>query len=179
MRNLAIAVLLAISAAASAQQRPMSEMQGGCDDYSWNMVREFQLIGTSPITVAALAAPVDEPGWTALDRRLELRLQPAAEVELLAEPGRRHDGAEGSRFAGFVPLTVPRISSYRISSNQRLWIEVIGPSGAVKSNKFEMQAGCEKLVKSVAFALQPDTQYWIQLSGSPVPDPVLLITLDR
>jgi hypothetical protein len=42
-----------------------------------------------------------------------------------------------------------------------------------------MQADCEKLRKSVAFRLEPEVDYWIQLSGSPSETPILLITLDR
>jgi hypothetical protein len=49
----------------------------------------------------------------------------------------------------------------------------------VTSSKFEMQTGCDKLVKSVAFRLEQDTDYWLQLSGSLAPEPMLLITLDR
>jgi hypothetical protein len=42
-----------------------------------------------------------------------------------------------------------------------------------------MQPGCDKLHKSVAFRLEPDVDYWIQISGSPTANAVLLITLDR
>ena len=76
-------------------------------------------------------------------------------------------------------LYVPRRATYRISSDQRLWIDVVGPAGVVESSKFAMQTGCAKLVKSVAFTLDPEIGYWIQLTGSPVREPMLLITLDR
>jgi hypothetical protein len=76
-------------------------------------------------------------------------------------------------------LYVPRSGAYRISSDQRLWIDVVGPDGVVKSSRFAMQIGCAKLVKSVAFRLDPEIGYWIQLTGSPVREPMLLITLDR
>jgi len=42
-----------------------------------------------------------------------------------------------------------------------------------------MQPGCDKLHKSVAFRLEPETDYWIQLSGSPAAQAVLLITPDH
>jgi hypothetical protein len=60
-----------------------------------------------------------------------------------------------------------------------LWIDVVSPAGVVKSSRFAMQAGCSKLVKSVAFKLEPEIGYWIQLTGSPAREATLLITLDR
>ena len=74
---------------------------------------------------------------------------------------------------------MPRSGTYRVSANQRLWIEVVGPSEAVTSTKFTMQMGCEALRKSVVFPLEPETDYWIELSGSPTADPALLVTPDR
>jgi hypothetical protein len=114
-------------------------------------------------------------GYAPLDRRLDLTLQPRSEVKLPEKPG-REPGADS--YAGLLLLRVPRISTYRISSNQRLRIDVIGPRGVVSSSKFAMQPGCDKLHKSVAFSLEPETDYWIQLSGSPAAQAVLLITPD-
>ena len=150
---------------------------GGCADYAWDMKREFFLLGAPPLSVDTLAEPAEDARFTPLDRPILAGLRPQAEVKLLAQPGRDHGAA--AKHAGLMRLVVPRVSTYRISSDQRLWIEVIGPQGAVKSSKFEMQTGCDKLVKSVAFRLEQDTTYWLQLAGSPVREPMLLITLDR
>jgi len=178
MRSVFAFVLLIASVCAPADERaPESDMQGGCDTYKWNMTREFNLLHATPWMLTAQQARDDEARWTPLDRRLELTLAPQAQVRLLTQPGRSHDAT--SSYAGLLKVIVPRTSTYRISANQRLWIEVVGPDGVVKSSKFQMRTGCDKLVKSVAFALEPDVVYWVQLTGSPVPDPVLLITLDR
>lgn len=180
MRPAIALILLAMSAGAWAEQQgdtAGSDAAQGCDTYTWNMAREFQLLKATPWALQALKARDGQARFTPLDRRLEMTLAPQAQVELLAQPRGAHDSAQA--YAGLTLLLVPRPASYRISSNQRLWIEVIGPQGPVPSSKFEMRTGCEKLVKSVVFELQPDTQYWLQVSGSPVPDPVLLITLDR
>jgi hypothetical protein len=171
---LLIAALLAARAAFAADPAMGS---GGCADYSWDMKREFFLLGTAPLSIAAVPARDEQARFTPLDRPFRVALRPQAEVGLLAEPGRSHDAA--ASHGGLLRLVVPRVSTYRISSDQRLWIDVVGPQGVVKSSKFEMQTGCDKLVKSVAFRLEQDTDYWLQLSGSPAREPMLLITLDR
>jgi len=175
MRRLTLLALLLVTQAATAAEPGMGS--GGCDDYAWDMKREFFLLGSAPLALAALPERAEAARFTPLDRPLKVALRSGNEVKLLAQPGRSHDAA--ASHAGLMPLIVPRTSTYRISSDQRLWIDVVGPDGVVKSSKFTMQTGCEKLVKSVAFKLEPQTAYWIQLTGSPVPEPMLLITLDR
>jgi hypothetical protein len=98
------------------------------------------------------------------------------QVKLQVAP--RREPAPDS-FAGVLKLRVPRAGTHRVSASQRLWIELVGPTGIVKSSRFAMQAGCEALRKSVVFPLEADTDYWVELSGSPTTDPVLLITPDR
>ena len=140
------------------------------------MAQELSLLAGAPIKLDALAAQTPEARPTPTDRPLELELQPMADLSLLVKPGREH---AADSFGGLLKLVVPRAASYRISSNRRLWIDVVGPEGVVRSSKFAMARDCGKLAKSVAFGLEPDTDYWIQLAGSPTRDAVLLITLDR
>jgi hypothetical protein len=175
MRLRVLLALLLLTGSASAAEP--GSTAGGCDDYEWDMTREMFLLGTAPVAVAALKARAGDARFTPLDRRLQVSLHPAGEVALSAPPGRAHDAA--ASYAGLMLLYVPRTGTYRISSDQRLWIDVVGPDGAVKSSKFAMQTGCAKLVKSVAFKLEPELGYWVQVTGSPVRDPMLLITLDR
>jgi hypothetical protein len=178
--KLLVLLLLVLGAGVACAADDHSDHQqspsGGCDAFTWNMAREFNLLRATPFAVEAVATRDTEAKFTPLDRRLDLTLKPAGEVKLLVPPGRE---ASAGSYAGLLPLLVPRISTYRISSDQRLWIDVVGPAGVIKSSKFDMQAGCDKLRKSVAFRLEPETQYWIQLSGSPLSNPVLLITLDH
>jgi len=158
-----------------AQDKPAAP-QDPCETFAWNMARELNLLRAVPIVVSALVEKNNEAREIPLDRRIDLKLPANSEVKLLVKP--HHEPAADS-YSGLLLMKVPRISTYRISTDQRLWMEVIGPEGAVQSSKFTMGASCKALHKSVAFPLQPDTEYWIQLSGSAVPDPVLLITLDR
>jgi len=147
-----------------------------CMKSGWDLVRELTLLRESAITVQALPAPAADAHAAALDRRLEVKLQPSSTVKLLAKP--RQEPAADS-YSGLLPLRVPRSSTYRISAGQRMWVEVIGPDGPVKSSKFANAPNCAVLHKSVAFPLQPDTAYWIQLSGSAKADAVLVVTLER
>lgn len=173
----ALLCFLVIGAAAAADDHSMhQESQDGCAAFSWNMGREFSLLLATPFAMEGLAVQDAEAKYVPLDRRIDLKLKPAAEVKLLTPPG-REPGANS--FAGLLQAHFPRTSTYRVSTDQRLWIDVIGPGGVVKSSKFEMQAGCDKLRKSVAFRLEPEVDYWIQISGSPTPTAILLITLDR
>jgi hypothetical protein len=174
--RLRVLLALALLAGPATAAEP-GAAAGGCDDYKWDMTREMSLLGTDPLAVTALKGRAEDARFTPLDRRLQVGLYPAGEVTLLAQPGRSHDAA--ASHAGLMLLYVPRTATYRISSDQRLWIDVVGPAGVVESGKFAMQTGCAKLVKSVAFKLDPEVGYWIQLTGSPVREPMLLITLDR
>ncbi len=175
MRLRAFLALLMLIGPAGAAEPDMGT--GGCDAYQWDMNREMFLLDSDPIAVAALKARAESARFTPLDRRLRVSLHPTGEVVLPAPPGRAHDAA--TSHAGLMLLYVPRSGAYRISSDQRLWIDVVGPDGEVKSSRFAMQTGCAKLVKSVAFQLEPEIAYWIQLTGSPAREPMLLITLDR
>ena len=171
MQRLWLVALLLLSCSARA-----ADPQDACEKYDWDMGREFGLLLSTPIKREALAQQIAEAAWTPADRPVEVALRPMAEVKLLAKPGREYTVES---FGGLLKLSVPRTAGYRISSNQRLWIDVIGPDGVVKSSKFTMQPACDKLRKSVAFRLEPDTDYWIQLSGNPTAEATLLITLDH
>jgi hypothetical protein len=140
------------------------------------MTREFELLRAPPIALTALAAADPQARTAPLAQRLDLTLLPSRQVKLQVAP--RREPALDS-FAGVLKLRVPRAGAYRVSASQRLWIELVGPAGVVKSSRFAMQAGCEALRKSVSFPLEADTDYWVELSGSPATDPVLVITPDR
>ncbi len=174
MRIAILLVALLAADVAAADDKPVA--QDPCDAFGWNMAREFDLMRASPIARAALAKQDHDAREVPLDRRLEVKLAPAGDVPLLVKPQRE---PAADTYSGLLMLKVPRIGTYRVSTDQRLWMEVIGPDGAVKSSKFANAPDCKVLHKSVAFRLQPDTEYWIQLSGSSVANAVVLITLDR
>jgi len=148
----------------------------GCDGFEWDMKREFELLRAQPSAVAALAAVVPDARFAPLEQRLDVALLPSKQVKLEVPP-RRDPGPD--TYAGLVRIRVPRTADYRLSASQRLWIEVFGPAGVVGSTKFTMSSTCETLRKSVVFPLEGETDYWIQLSGSPTAEAILLVTPDR
>ena len=74
--------------------------------------------------------------------------------------------------------SVKAAGTYRVSASERLWIEVVGPAGVVKSSKFAMEAGCESLRKSVAFPLEPETDYWIERDRTSAGYPIMVPVVD-
>jgi hypothetical protein len=111
-----------------------------------------------------------------LEQRLDVALLPTKHVKLEVAPRRE---APPDTHAGLVRVRVPRTAAYRVSASERLWIELVGPAGVVSSTRFTMSGTCETLRKSVAFPLEAETDYWMQLSGSPKAEAILLVTPDR
>ena len=176
MRTMLLTAALLLSTSATVLVADHQHAAGDCAHFSWNMTREFELLRAAPVALTALAGAEPEARLAPLEQRLDLRLLPSKQVKLQVAP--RREPAPDS-FAGLLKLRVKAAGTYRVSASQRLWIEVVGPAGAVKSSKFAMEAACESLRKSVAFPLEPETDYWIELSGSSTSDPVVLITTDR
>lgn len=148
----------------------------GCETYPWEMNREWSLMLTDPIPRLASLFADPEARNMPLDRRVLMKLHPKDQVKFQAAPEKA--GKEGS-YAGMLPIQLPYSKSYRISSTRPLWFDVVGPNGVVKSSKFAMALGCERLVKTVVFKLESDTVYWLQLSGSAQPEVEMILTLHR
>jgi hypothetical protein len=140
------------------------------------MTRELGLLKAPPSAVTALAGVVPDAHPVPLEQRLDVALLPTKQVKLEVPP--RRESAPDTH-AGLVRIRVPRTSGYRVSASERLWIEVMGPAGAVSSTKFTMSGSCPMLRKSVVFPLEGETDYWIQLSGSPTATAIILVTPDH
>ncbi|MSQ59493.1 MAG: hypothetical protein EXR36_07580 [Betaproteobacteria bacterium] len=148
----------------------------GCDQYPWDMNREWSLMITDQVPMKSAAAMDPESRFIPLDRRVQFALHPSERVRLAAVPEKTNAGIT---YAGMGLIRLPFGKKYRISVNQHAWINVIGPKGSVPASKFAMLEGCERLVKTVIFPLESETDYWVQISGSAQPEIALLITLDR
>jgi hypothetical protein len=167
MRRLALALLLCAGAPSFADE---------CAGFDWDMGRELGLLKAPPSAVTALAALVPDARPVPLEQRLDVALLAAKQVKLEVAPRRE---PPPDTYAGLVRVHTPRPGGYRVSASQRLWIEVVGPGGVVGSTKFTMSGTCPTLRKSVVFPLEGETDYWIQLSGSPTAEAILLVTPDR
>lgn len=154
--------------------RPLEEMRGGCDNYAWDVRSELAAMDR-PTT--SLTAGQDRAAAAAISigaRAYEVRLIRLEQVIRLTEPHSRRQSA--GHYAGLLTFTVPHDGVYRISVAGPIWLEVVSETGPVVSQSFEMQTGCPKIFKSVAFTLHAAGRYWLQLSDSLAATAKMLIT---
>lgn len=124
--------------------------------------------GLDAAAVAAGRLPELEP-----DRPLALRLRPMAEVTLPNPPGQVRAG--GTAHGGLVSVRVPTEGTWRIAASGPVWIDVIGPSGAVLSTAHGRMAPCTSIRKVVEFPLPAGT-WLVQINGNPGPDLRLMLS---
>lgn len=171
-----VLLILALSIMSTRAAGHDHQGNAGCDQYPWDMNREWSLMITDPVPIESLAAIAPESRYIPLDRRVQFALHPSERVRLAAIPEKTNAGVT---YAGMGSLRLPFGKKYRISTDKHAWIDVVGPKGLVPASKFAMLTGCERLVKTVIFPLESETDYWVQITGSADPEIALLITLDR
>jgi hypothetical protein len=173
--GLAIAAVTATPVAAQVQ-RPPSEMQGGCDNFQWDLKREFALFRNDPV---ALVAAIREDSATAaapLDRPIKVRLQPQRAVSFRVPPERLREGEGQQRYAGLLRFTAPRPGLYRITvESGQLWVDVVAGNELVKSPAYEAQTQCRPIVKSIAYRLTAGPLL-VQMNGIAASETTILIT---
>lgn len=175
MKACAIAFSLLLSGAAVAAD-DAAHGKGDCDSYPWEMIREWSIMITDAVPYQALAGRAEEARFMPMDRRVQMQLLASDKVQLAASPEKT---IEGVTYAGLAPMRVPFGKRYRISTSKPVWIDVIGPNGAVPASKFAMALDCKRLVKSVQFRMEIETEYWLQITGSQSEAVEVVITLDR
>jgi hypothetical protein len=109
-----------------------------------------------------------------LRQRSLLTLTP--DVTLAVQPGNGSAAAQG--YGGFVAFRTGRAGPYRVSLDERAWIELIAqgsnrPSVATESDK---RMRCFGVSKNLAFELSADALYSVQISGASRPSVGLLIS---
>ena len=167
--------LLMIGANAFAADNA-SDAQAGCDSYPLEMNREWSLMITDPYPMKSYTKVEPEARFLPLDRRVALSLHPKDQVALVV--ALEKERASGTH-VGVVPVRLPFTKRYRISSTKPFWIDVMGPNGVVNSTKSAEALGCERLVKTVIFRLEADTDYWLQFSSDSQARIEVILTLDR
>lgn len=95
---------------------------------------------------------------------------------LAVQPGSGSAAAQG--YGGFVAFRTGRAGPYRVSLDERAWIEIIAqgsnrPSVETESDK---RMRCFGVSKNLAFELSADTLYSVQISGAGRPSAGLLIS---
>jgi len=145
---------------------------------------------------AALPATVARDGadWRAPARALRTAPAPAAEasvgvreratltlnsgpaVKLAIEPRREEARADG--YAGFVAFRSSVSGAYRVSLDDRAWIEVIeaGSNRPAMVAQSDKRMRCFGVGKNLSFELERDTVYFVQISGASRPGVGLLVS---
>jgi hypothetical protein len=123
---------------------------------AWRMEARAVKVGTS-----TAAAPAIDPG-----HKYHISLASDAELTLRISPQRAMNPPAG--FGGYVALQAGRAGAYRVSLDERAWIELIAePSGrAAVVTHSDKRLRCAGIVKNLSFELAAGTRYWVQLSGA-------------
>jgi len=153
----------------------MSEMQGDCSNYAWVLDHEMALADETSTKATAATESGQSGPLIAIDRWYGATLSPDADVHYVTEPEK---GAHiPDSYAGLFVFEVPQDGVYRVSANQRVWITLASITGQrIDSIRFEMQAQCKSVFKSVAYPLKSNQKYWLQLTAAQNPEVKILIT---
>jgi hypothetical protein len=95
--------------------------------------------------------------------------------DAMAGKAKQGENVEGL-FGGFIRLTVPKDGLYRIAADAPIWINVIDGNQPIERVRIAPHLRCGRIHKSLAFTLQREKSYWLELSGSTRPDVALLVT---
>jgi hypothetical protein len=156
-----------------AAETPMSQMQGGCANYEWDMTAEFAA-WTAVARQVGAARNNGEAPMIDVGVRYDVSLNAHESVQFSAAPEKDRGGAGKS--SGALKFTPKDDGLYRISASNGLWIDVVTSGARIASDAFQMQTKCETIFKSVAFRLKGGQTHIIQLNGSPSRIAGLLIT---
>lgn len=153
----------------------MNNMRGDCDNYQWDMHREFAIADGDAVPLAVFPSADTAATPAPLNRKLAISMFPSNDVHFLVEPEKR--GKKADEFAGLARVRVDQDGTYRFSTAIPYWVEIVSADGKrIKSNKFEMQSQCKKVFKSAAFPLKANADYWLQMSASRDKDTSIIIT---
>lgn len=187
----AFALLLCVPAWADMKKpdpknasRPMSEMEGGCDNFKMPLATEMALWDKAELRVQGAQ---DDKSTTELpsNRKITLRLYPQKKVILPAKP--ENDFSKGQTgFAGLATMEVKKDGLYHVALGSKVWLDLveveIGETTMAKiipATSFEMQTGCTKIFKAVEYKLQAGKKYLLQVSSSAAPSVQILTNFVR
>ncbi len=159
--------------AAQTQQQPAPARESECAGLPDRLAREgadwsrpARALRASPVADAAVGVALRERAVVTL----------AADARPIVLPRSAAAAAEG--YGGFVAFRSAAAGPYRISLDERAWIEVVAqgstrPAVATESDK---RMRCFGVAKNLSFELSADTLYFVQLSGAGRPSVGLLIS---
>jgi hypothetical protein len=163
----AAACMVSIAVAAQESSLPAAAQSHGqeCVSLPVAVERDGTDWGKPARAVKASAQP-DSTVAVGLRERAALTLEPAAALKPVIQP--RSERVEAGEFGGFIAFRSGPAGAYRISLEQRAWIEVVDqgsgrPAVVTQSDK---RMRCFGVGKNLMFELAADTPYFVQLSGA-------------
>ncbi|MBS1136205.1 MAG: hypothetical protein H6R11_159 [Proteobacteria bacterium] len=151
--------------AAAAAEPGSTAVAADCQSLPPALAREVEAWSTearaAKAGTAAAAAPAIDPG-----RKYHISLASDAELTLRISPQRAMNPPAG--FGGYVALQAGLAGAYRVSLDERAWIELVAePTGrAAVVTHSDKRLRCAGIVKNLSFELAAGTRYWVQLSGA-------------
>lgn len=135
-------------------------------------------------TVSQLPSPVRGGSEFKSAQKVELlkptrlELAPQSKLNAVIPIGKKQlERAHETRYAGFISFNSTLAGTYTIVASAGLWIEVIDPLTlkAADSDHHQMSKGCPPFRKAVAFQLEANKNYLLQLTGNGAPEAHLLV----
>jgi hypothetical protein len=121
------------------------------------------------------ASPAAPPGANLrLKERVHAELLPLEAVSLSKQPPK---APRAGTFAGLFAFRTDAAGLYRVSSDEKVWVELIAvssgePAIATHSDK---RLRCAGIIKDIVFELKAGTGYWLQVTGSTRPSIGLMV----
>jgi len=156
-----VLVLIALSPLCGAAEP--KDAATGCAAFTWNVVRELEVMRSRSTAVIAAANVADPEAKVELGRHYSVILRPQAEVRFALPPARA--ARDAAPRAGLLAFEVHTAGRYRIVIDSRHWIDVIANGRTIDSSDHQGAGGCESIHKIVEFELPAKTPLTLQLSG--------------
>ncbi len=165
---------LSVAAVASEKSRPMSEMHGDCSAYKTDLSREFSIWKENAVVIPAKSLIALQ-----YSKKISLSLSKKGEVAFIFPPEKSFP-INGPSFGGVFQLTSPKNGKLRISSESKVWFDLVDneKKEIVQSSEFEMQTGCDKIFKAVTFQVREKSSYSLQVSSASEPNAIFIFSMD-
>jgi hypothetical protein len=151
----------------------LAHAEDPCTAFTWDVHHERALFENGPQALTGGQTLAASPTLVA-NRLYQVELRPQSEVTFLEAPGTK--GKDGGAYAGLARLTVDAAGVYRVSLDQRLWVDVVVNGTLVPAKDFQGRPGCNAPHKIVEFPLPARVPITLQFSGASVPTVKVAVT---
>jgi hypothetical protein len=157
----AIFSVLFVLFASSGRPAHADDPAGSCQATGWDMQNEMAAFKS---TAENVPAAVTQVNLAPLDVGVlyVVKLHPQTDVHYLASSDRK--SLVHSPLGGLVALVVPKDGDYRITVDSPLWMDVVGPTGALKPAAYTGWHECRLFRKSIEYTLTAGDPWVLQIS---------------